>query len=132
MADLMTVEIDATAVLRAFDTLGAAIERHAKAAAEITANNIAREARARLARATGARATGATAAGIRVEEARHGVGYVVVSERQHMPHLPLWLEHGTQYMTARPYLDPSVRLEQGAHDRRITAAIQAAMEEASR
>ena len=124
MAPLLTIDVDTRALLTALDTLGAVVERHVKAAAKVTAENIAREARARV-----ARRTGKTASGIGIDVARHDTGWVVFAENENMPGLPGWLEFGTRRMIARPFFFASARLEEGPHDRRMREAIQAAIDE---
>lgn len=124
MADSLHIEIDNTALLAALDRLGAAAETYLLAAATETANRIAAEARARV-----ARRTGTTAHGIGIDTARTGTGVVVFADRPSNPGLPGWLEFGTKHMTARPFLFASARLEEGAHDRRVRDAIQAAIDE---
>lgn len=124
MADLFSIDIDIEDVLRAFDAAPEAIERHTKPAALITATNIAQEARARV-----RRRTGRTAEGIAVREDESRLGYVVVSERQESPNLPIWLERGTETMTARPYFNIAAALEEGPHERRMLSAVVDAIEE---
>ena len=46
-----------------------------------------------------------------------------------MPGLPGWLEHGTKFMTPRPYFFESARLEEGPHRQRVAQAIQNALDE---
>ncbi|HKY90104.1 MAG TPA: hypothetical protein VJM11_03655 [Nevskiaceae bacterium] len=95
------------------------IETRTKRASEESAQAVRREAQGRV-----ARRTGATAAAIVVVESYDGQGYVVLVDRQHMPRLPYWLEYGTRYMTARPFLFASALLEEGPHERRITEAVE--------
>ena len=142
MSKLLAIEVDARGLIAAHDRLGAEAEQYVKAAAKVTAENIAREARARV-----ARRTGETAAHIVAEETHDGKGYVVwvepdvklslhTSKRSGRTHtqkvtynaLGGWLEFGTQHMTARPFLFVSARLEEGAHDQRTRAAVQAAID----
>lgn len=135
-ADANTPET--AALIAALDRLPDVMqERHTKPAAKVTADNIAREARARV-----RRRTGRTAAGITVEESHDGQGYVVLpfneqfelaiisaGNDQQPENLPIWLEFGTRFMTARPYFFASARLEEGAHDRRMRQAIQNAIDD---
>lgn len=122
MADSMIIDVDTRALLAAMDALGVEAERHTKAAAKITADNIAGEARRRV-----ARRTGQTAAGIVVREDYTRAGYIVAAERNPYPILPMWLEFGTKFMTPRPFFFASARLEEGAHERRMREAIQQAI-----
>ena len=141
---LMTVDVDAEAVLAALARVGDAAATHVKAAALVTAKNIVREAQARV-----ARRTGETSRGIHLEETHDGQGYVVkpsfelraislhTSKKTGRIHtqavtqnnLPIWLEFGTKSMTARPYFFASADLERGPHDRRMAEAVQAAVDE---
>jgi len=122
VADSLTITVDTTALFAALDALGESARAAVKGAAKITADAIAREAGARI-----PRATGKTAEGITVEETHNGDGYVVYVKSPRMPNLPLWLEFGTKYMTARPYLFSSARLEEGPHLMRVADALQAAI-----
>lgn len=125
MADNFTVDADTAALLEAWDALAVDVSAQINDAAKVTADAIAREAVARV-----ARRTGETARGIGVEPATKGIGWVVFADRQSMPGLPGWLEFGTKFMVARPFLFSSARLEEGAHDRRMRAAIQQAIDDA--
>lgn len=122
MADSFTVTVDTTALFAALDAIPAAVHAHLKAAAKVTATNIAREAKARI-----RRRTGKTGDAITVEETHNGDGYVIFTGngRQHIAH---FLEFGTKFMTAKPFLFASARLEEGAHDRRSREAVQAAID----
>jgi HK97 gp10 family phage protein len=123
MADRMTIDVDATELLAALAALPEAVHAHLKAAAKVTAEAIATEARARV-----KRRTGQTGDAITVEETHNGDGYVIYvgNGRQH---IGSFLEFGTKYMTAKPFLFASARLEEGAHDRRARDAVQAAIDE---
>lgn len=129
MANLLNIDVDPAGAIAALNLLGVAVERHLMAAAKLSAQSIAREARTRV-----ARRTGATAAGITAEEARDGMGWVVFVNTPPggFPNLDLVLEFGSKFMTPRPFLNPSAQLEEGSHRRRIEQAIQDAIEEASR
>lgn len=123
MADSLTVTIEDTASPE-FDQVAELIAVYTLAAAEITADRIASEARGRI-----RRRTGQTAEAITVEDAYRGDGYVVlVGRRRH--HVGRYLEYGTRFMRPRPFLHASARLEEAAHDRRLREAIQAAIDEA--
>jgi len=135
MADNFTIDVDTADLLAALDAMPDAVLRHLKPAAKITADNICREAKARLQRQLGPNATGATVRGIHVEETRDDerAGYVVLGYDAVTPHphgpVDHWLEFGTRFMTARPFLFASARLEESAHDRRSHEAIQDAIDE---
>jgi len=144
MADRFVIEVDTRELLAALDAIPAAILLNLKAAAKITADNIAREAKSRI-----ARRTGETAEGIHVEESYGGNGYVVLmgdvvsgqetasrqarglksakSKLHQMKHVGIWLEFGTKHMTKREFFFPSARLEEAAHDRRAREAVQDAI-----
>jgi hypothetical protein len=126
MADRFIIDVDTRALLAALDAIPAAVHAHLKAAAKVTADNIAREAKSRV-----ARRTGKTGDAITVEEARSGDGYVVfvANAAADWPNLDIGLEFGTKFMTPRPFLFASAHLEEGAHDRRSRAAVQAAIDE---
>ena len=146
----LTASVESTALIAALDRLGVSVETYTKPTAKITADNIAREAKARV-----ARRTGETAAGIVVDEDYGKVGYVVrtsdvvsgqeraqreseINSRasrlranrtyQQEAHVGLYLEYGTKHMSKREFFFPSVRLEEAAHDRRMRDAIQAAID----
>lgn len=143
MADRMTITADTRELLAALRAIPDAVAVHLKVAAKVTADRIADEARRRV-----ARRTGATAAHITVEEARTGLdGYIIwvtpevrislhtmPSGRTHTQRITYnalagWLEFGTKFMTARPFLFVSARLEEAAHDHRAREAVQAAIDE---
>jgi hypothetical protein len=99
------------------------VHRHLKAAAKVTADHIQTEGRARI-----RRRTGQTGEKITVEEARSRDGYVIfVGDPR--THIGSFNEFGTKFMTAKPFLFVSARLEEGAHDRRSRDAVQAAIDE---
>lgn len=127
MADLFRVEVDASGVLAMLQRLGPAAEQHVRAAAKDTAERIKREAERRLHRQTGKRAGTLT-----VEEDTERKVFWVSPQGAKPRNVPLWLELGTIKMTARPFLQNSARLEDGAHLRRLAAALQDAIDEVSR
>jgi HK97 gp10 family phage protein len=123
MADRMTITVDHAALLKAMTDLGPAALRFTKAAAKVTADNIKREAQGRV-----ARATGATGDAITVDETHNGDGYVVFVGNNRT-HIGRFLEFGTKYMPARPFLFASATLEAGPHDRRMAEAVQDAIDD---
>ena len=127
MADLFTVDVDLSGVLRQLDELGDEAERLLKDAAKETAGNIVREAQGRV-----KRATGATARGITMEETHDATGYVVLSTREPRGGVPFFLETGTEHTDAQPFFDSSAELEVGPHLRRVSQALDDAIEKASR
>ena len=108
---------DTSALTTGLAQLAADLAVRTKAASEVTAGAIVREAQGRV-----ARRTGATAEGIHYEDSRDGTGYVVLVVRANTPNLPFWLEFGTRYMTARPFLYASAAVESPGHARRIADA----------
>ena len=123
MSDTFTIDVETTALFAAIDEIPEAVHRHLKAAAKVTADRIATEARGRI-----RRRTGQTGEAITVEETYSGDGYVIYvgNKRQH---IGSFLEFGTKFMTPKPFLFASARLEEGAHDRRAREAVQAAIDE---
>jgi|SRR6476659_5439099 len=136
MADHIRLEVDAEEVLAAFANLPATVHTYTLAAAETTANNIAREAKSRVPRRRG-KITAAQAARppiedlIRVLPMKNGKGYVVLVDDPAAPFLPWQLEYGTQHMTKRDFFFPSARLEQAGHERRMHDAVEEAIHVAS-
>jgi hypothetical protein len=119
----MTIDVDTAPLLAALAAIPEAVHAHLKAAAKITAEAIATEARARV-----RRRTGQTGEAITVEETHSGDGYIVFvgAGRQH---IGSYLEFGTKFMSPSPFLFASARLEEGAHDRRAREAVQTAIDE---
>jgi hypothetical protein len=137
MPSLMTIDVDTTAVVRAFNALSAVVQAHVNEASATTAQAIVREARGRLQRQLGSNATGQTVAGIVAQPAYDGNGWVVLSDNARMPNLPLWLDKGTRVgnrhnyarTPARPFFYVSIELEIGAHEQRLAEAMRAAADE---
>lgn len=115
MAKRVTVDTSGaeTALSRAAETIAERVD----AAAEVSASAVVREAKGRV-----ARRTGETAAGIGYIRANAG-GWLVHAVNPKTPMLPYWLEKGTRYMSAKPFLYASAALELGAHRRRIEEAV---------
>jgi hypothetical protein len=127
MADKLTIDVDATGVLRMFNQLGEEAARLTKRVANVTAERIAEEARRRI-----RRRTGQTASGITVAPTSNGEGYVVYVQRPDKLGLPGWIEFGTIKMEGRSYLFNSAEIERGPHERRIREALQEACDAVSR
>lgn len=121
---MLTIEVDAEAVLAALVRVGDAAAAHVKAAAKVTADAIDRGATARA-----RRRTGKTAEGIHVEETHDGEGYVVMPTFDSRGPIPIWLEFGTKHAAAYPSMYPAAELERGPHLRRMEEAVQAAVDE---
>jgi hypothetical protein len=124
-----TIEVDTAALEASLLKLSWALKPFIKTASQISAANIAREMRARLQRQLSGTSTGRTVAGIGVKPDRSGWGAVVLSGNAVQPMLPRWLETGTTTMAARDFFWASARLEEGAHHRRIKAAVMAGLSE---
>jgi len=122
MADSFTIAVDTSELLAALAAIPAEVHARLKAAAKTTAEAIATEARARV-----RRRTGQTGDAITVEETHSGDGYVIYTGNGRQ-HIASFLEFGTKFMTAKPFLFASARLEEGAHDRRCREAVQAAID----
>jgi hypothetical protein len=121
MADrFFSVDVDMAGTLAAMDRVGTEIERFTKPAARVTADRVAAEAARRV-----RRRTGHTAQQIRVEESHDRSGYVVLAyDPSTKKHVEVYLEFGTQFMTAFPFFFNAARLEEGPYDRRMRQAIQ--------
>ncbi len=138
MTDTLTIELDADDVIAALNALGDTAQPFVTAACRETADAVANEAAARLSRQLAGTSTpsksrpdrggGLTLAGIQVKTS--GQSFLVVSDREPFPNLPLWLEKGTKHMAARPYFYNAAILEEGPHYRRIEDAIVEAIDAA--
>lgn len=150
MSDSIRYEIESDTISPALLALPSAAQAAVNRAAEQSARSIQREAHARLKRQLGPNATGATLEGLTVRPAFDRNGWIVLSEREHVSislhtmsrsgrmhtqavtqsNVPLWLEKGTKRgrgthaNPARPYFYVSALLEEGAHLRRVEAALQ--------
>jgi hypothetical protein len=136
--DEITAVLEREQLRLSIEQLGNTSMRHTKAAAKVTADNIQRESRARARRQL-LNPTGTLEAGLVVRDDYAQVGYVVMSlyrDAREMYNVPIWVEKGTRQgkprshdAPARPYFWPSVLLEIGAHERRITEAMDQALAE---
>lgn len=131
-----SVDVDDAAVVAALNTLGDSAQPYINDASRESAESMEHEAESRLHRQLGPNATGQTEAGIEARPANDGNGYVVVSSNDRMPNLPLWKEKGTKKgkprshsEAATPYFYVSAELERGAHFRRISNALQEAIDD---
>jgi len=135
MADGLIVEMDAVEVVEALKTLGDFAQPYINDASQESAEAVEAEAKSRLRRQL-LNPTGYTESGIESKPAFDGNGYVVISSHGLMPNLPLWIEKGTKKgkpgsstQSARPYFYVSAQLEQGAHLRRMSEALQDAIDD---
>ena len=119
----LELSVNTTDLASALVQLSASMGIDTKAASKVTAQAIVREAKGRA-----PRRTGALAEGIHYEESKDGLGYVVLVVRPGRHGVPWWVEHGTQYMTARPFLHVSAALEQPGHYRRVEDAVNVAID----
>lgn len=131
MVDGFTASLDSRAVLDALHQFPDVVLKYTKPASKVSADSVQREAQRRV-----RRNTGETAAGIQVVEMTNGTGYVVYASNRRMPNLPIWIEGGTRQGKAGsrndpgdPFFYPAVRLELGAHERRIDDAVDRAAAE---
>ncbi len=123
----MSVEVKGLAELnRAIDRLPFVVSEALKRSARESAERIARNAASILRSKT--HGTGATAEAIRVLDESSRKQYVVNSpghpDRPAM--LPMWLEYGTRFMAARPYMRPAGDMESERYRVSMTAAAERA------
>lgn len=124
------MDIDTAPLLRDIAALPERMRVRFMRASRETAEALEREMKARLQRQLSPAATGATVESISHRIAHDGNGYVVLTERNPYPNLPLWLEKGTQpgkrknfaRTQRRPFFYASVELEAPGHRRRIIDA----------
>ena len=126
MSNGLTIDVDASALFKMLDQLGESADAYIKEVAKVTAERIAQEARGRV-----ARRTGKTQSAISVTEEEHGARVFVGRVAGRNPNVPLYLEFGTKFMSARPFLFVSAMLEEGPHMKRVERALQKAIDEAS-
>lgn len=130
MSDQLQIDVDASALLRAFDRLGEAASRLLFEAARESAESLRTEARTRLSRQT--HGTGQTAEAITVEKIPSGYKVFVGPMGSRPENLPIWLEYGTRKMDPKPYLYAAAKLEEGRYLRHVGEALRDAVEEASK
>lgn len=135
MADGFSIDVDTSALVAELTSLGDFAQPFVNEASAESAHSIVREAQSRLERKLSGNSTGQTLAGIQDRPAFDGNGWVVISDNDRMPNLPLWLEKGTKRHTARGHSQPALgyfysaaQLEEGPHLRRIENALASAIE----
>ncbi len=135
MTDGFSIEVDTSALVAELTSLGDFAQPYVNEASGESAHSIVREAKARLSRKLSGTSTGQTEAGIQDRPAYDGNGWVVISDNDRMPNLPLWLERGTKKGKAGSHAQPAlayfysaVQLEEGPHLRRIENALTEAIE----
>jgi hypothetical protein len=128
MANELVVEVDAEEVLDMLDALGPAATSIVHAASKVSSERIQQEARARV-----RRATGTLQEAITIEETEDGfrvfVGEMTDARGKRADEFALWHEAGTKHMSAQPFMGISAELEQGPHLRRLSDALQDAIDE---
>lgn len=147
MAPLLTIDVDLAPLQRAFRELPEAVQRHVNEASERTARAVVAEAQARLRRQSKGtsiptasrpdKGQHLTEQGILAKPAYDGNGWVVLSDREPFPNVPLWVEKGTHVGRRKNlartepehYFYVSIDLEMGAHERRLIEAMQDAAAE---
>lgn len=140
MPDL-TIDVDASAVDAALAALPAALEARTNAACQQTAVAIVREAQSRLGRQLKGTSVATkdrpdlgqhlTLSGIHAQPAYDGHGWVVLSDREPFPNVPLWLEKGTRAgqranvarTAPEKYFYPAITLELGSFEQRLLTAM---------
>jgi hypothetical protein len=121
------MEVDVAALSRDIAALSAKMRQRFMEPSRVTAERLEREMKARLQRQLSAAATGQSVDSISHQVAYDGNGYVVFTDRDPYPNLPLWLEKGTKpgkrknfaSTKARPFFYASIALEAPGHERRI-------------
>lgn len=138
MSDSLTIDVDSSEVLAALDALGELAAVYAKAAAMETAEAIDNNATARVRRRGGQTAANIVHSDHLPEylggspSTNRTAAFVYVRAVRRPDNLPLWLEFGTRYSSAFPFLFEAARLEEGPHLRRLSEQLQRACDEASR
>jgi hypothetical protein len=130
MPNSFTIDLPNLGVIREAlegESLKTVIKGFIKVASRVSADNIARDAKARLQRQLSGTSSGETVAGITVKSDRTGWGWIVDAGNVSTPMLDRWLENGTKHMKARPFFYSSAQLEEQAHFGRIQGAVQAAI-----
>lgn len=106
---------------RAIARLPAAVTAALKAEARASADRVTAHAQALLRAQT--HGTGATADAIGVaDDSAHQQFTVHVSPGDRPANLPLWLEYGTRFMVARPFMRPAAAAENDRYVQNMTAA----------
>jgi hypothetical protein len=124
------IDVDAAALLQDITRLPDRMRVRFLRESRTTAERLEREMQSRLQRQLSPSATGQTVQSITHRLAHDGNGYVVLTERNPFPNLPLWLEKGTQpgkrknfaRTQRRPFFYASIELEAPGHERRIADA----------
>lgn len=133
MANDLVITVDAADVLAMLDQLGPTAAALVHDESRITAEHIQQGARSRA-----RRATGTLVEAITVEEMGPMGGYRVFVDEMTDARGPraeefaLWHEAGTKHMSAQPFMEVSARLEEGSHLRRLSDALQTAIDEVNR
>ena len=137
MPNSFTVEIDGDKMREALEgeSLRNVIKGFIKVASRESADHVCAEMKARLQRQLSGHSTGLTVESIVVKSDKTGWGWIVDAGNATMPMLDRWLEGDTAYggfknaARRKPFFWQSVQLEDGPHQRRIEAAVGAALSE---
>lgn len=123
MAQAGVMQTGMTEARRTVDRLPRAVSQALRGAAFVTATRIRDKAKALLLAQT--QGTGKTAAAIAVHEDEDQQQFRVESKavRPAPANLPLWLEHGTVKMSARPYMRPAAESQRDEYVRASERAI---------
>lgn len=124
----LDVQVDTASVQAMLRQVGPVAAKHLQAASLVTGRRVSQEAGARFNRQTSG--SGETVRNLRVQETETSV-LVYVGPTSRPAGLAGWLEWGTRRMVARPWLLNSARLEEGPHLRRVSDALQTAIDEVS-
>ena len=107
--------------------LDAVVTARLKQTAKASADRIAAHAAAILRSTT--HGTGRTANSIRVLDESSDKQYLVQcpGDSEQPANLPMWLERGTRYMSARPFMRPAADAEEARYRREMIAAAEGAI-----
>lgn len=109
---------------QAIERFPAAVTEALKTTARASAGRIATNAKAILRSKT--HGTGRTANAIRVLDESRDKQYVVNSpgDPDRPANLPIWLEYGTRFMTAKPHMRPAADAESARYTAAMTATAE--------
>lgn len=124
MANLLTLQVDATGLKGALQSLGPAIDRRLLEVCRFTAEGIVADARVFV-----HKDTGITADSI-IDTADGSKGYLVTVQRHPLPNLPVWLEFGTVHGSAEHFFGQAVEAEEPLFNQRLAQAVQDAIDAA--
>jgi hypothetical protein len=131
MADGITITIDAAEVLAMLAAVGPSADARVHEASRVTADRVQHEARARARRRTGILQEAITIEemGPPLQGFRVFVDEMTDARGARPDEFALWHEAGTQHMSAQPFMENSAALEEQPHLRRVSDALQTAIDE---